>query len=951
VKKAATVHWYKNTALSWPSFHPARRINLQKMLATIRQNWKAHFIPLGFTALAIVMFILTPFWAREWYFTPFSGFLIEPNNILSQIGGENWPGKVQGLQWADRLLAINSQPVENSDQMYAMLSENGWQDFEATFYRRSDDSTFTVTISPGQVNFQDFLSLFIIPYLVGLTSLGIGLWAYRLRPDFRPTRAFVIFVSAVALLTATFLDMNTTHRVVLLWALSLPAAGSALLYLALMFPQELPVIQRWPFLRLIPFAIGLILAIFIARDILLPPDPYAYIDSWRWGYIFIALGILSFLVSLAGRVFGESSPFVRQQSRVIIFGAALAFLPILVLYLLPIGFLDSVPEFRPELLFPPIILLPLSVTYAILRYRLLDVDRLLSRALTYVLTTSAALLFYFLLLNLASFIFRQTVQSDDPFVIAAYILILVIAFAPLRNLIQRGIDRIFYRSQADYRSSLTNISKNLVVTPDIRHTINLLQTELDRALSPEKFVVFLFEDDRQRYIPFATQSTTAQVFDPEDPLPRLLSQFTQPLWLPPERPLPPELRGQEGLTKYRVFVPLRYEGRLIGFMALGQRRSGEPYDSDDFEFLSAVAAQSALALENARLFQNLRHTLEETMEMKNLMDNIFASVATGIITTDVEQKITLFNTAAERIFGLPLKKAIGIPLVKALPGLPLENIADNVLQNGETTQGQELNPKLASRGEVFLRVSASPLKDAHQATKGTTIVFEDLTENRKLEQERAIIHQTFGRVVAPRVRDRLLSNPAGLDLGGARTLVTVLFADLAGFTTFSESHIPEDVFAVLNTYLDTAAQAILEEEGTLDKFMGDAVMAMWNSPDPQPDHALRACRAALQLVERTRQLHERYSNLEYHRIFRVGITTGYAMVGNVGTSNLFNYTVIGDTVNLAQRLEVSAQPGQIFIQKGTYDIVKSQVEATPIEPLIVKGRVHPVESYLLKGLR
>ncbi len=921
------------------------------MLAIILKNWKAHVIPLGFVALAIGMFILTPFWAREWYFTPFNGFLIEPNNVLSQIGGENWPGKKQGLQWADRLLAINDQPVQNSRQMYHLLRQNGWQAFEATFYRRSAESTFTVTIRPEQVRFRDLLSLFIIPYLVGLSSLGIGLWAYRLRPDFRPTRAFVIFVSSAALLTATFLDMNTTHRVVLIWALSLPAAGAALMYLALMFPQELPIIQRWPFLRLIPFLVGLILAIFIARDILLPPDPYAYIDSWRWGYIFIALGILSFLVSLAGRVFGESSPFVRQQSRVIIFGAALAFLPILVLYLLPIGFLDSVPEFRPELLFPPIILLPLSVTYAILRYRLLDVDRLLSRALTYVLTTSAALLFYFLLLNLASLIFQQTVQSDDPFVIAAYLLILIIVFAPLRNLIQRAIDRVFYRSQADYRRSLANISKNLVVTPNVHHTINLLQTELDRALSPEKFVVFLFEDDRHRYIPFAAKNTTTQSFAPDDPLPRLLSKLPQLLWLPPERPLPAELGGQAGLAQYRVFVPLQYEGRLTGFMALGQRQSGDPYNSDDFEFLTAVAAQSTLALENARLFQNLRHTLEETMEMKNLMDDIFASVATGIITTDIERKITLFNTAAERILGLPLKKAMGKTLEKVIPGFPIENIAENVLQNGKICQGEELNPNLTGRGQVCLRVSASPLKDARQATKGATIVIEDLTENRKLEKEREIIHQTFGRVVAPRVRDRLLSNPAGLDLDGARTLVTVLFADLAGFTTFSENNIPEDVFTVLNTYLDTAAQAILEQEGTLDKFMGDAVMAMWNSPDLQPDHAMRACRAALQLVERTSHLRERYSNPDFHRTFRVGITTGYAMVGNVGTSSLFNYTVIGDTVNLAQRLEVSAQPGQIFIQKDTYDIVKDQVEAIAIEPLTVKGRAHPVETYLLKGLK
>ena len=920
------------------------------MFSVIRKDWKSHVVPLGFLILALAMFILTPFWAWEWYHTPFTGFLIEPNNVISQISGPGWQGQANGLLWSDRLTAVNGSPVENSTEMYILLRENGWHNLDATFYRRSTNSEFTISFTPVQVHFSDVFSLFIIPYLVGLTFFAIGFWAYRLRPDFRPTRAFVIFICAVSLLTATFLDMNTTHRVVLLWALSLPAAGAALGYLAFMFPQELSVVSHWPRLRLVPFMIGVLLALLIVRDIILPATPYHYIDSWRWGYIFIALGIFSFLATLTGRVLGDSSPIVRQQSRVIIFGATLAFLPILVLYLLPIGFQESVPEFRPELLFPPLILLPLSVTYAILRYRLLDVDRWLSRALTYVLTTSAALLLFFILLTGASYIFQQTIQSNDPFVVAAYILILVIGFLPVRNLIQRGIDRVFYRSQADYRRILTSLSQSLVVTPDLDRTIALLQTELDQALTPEKFVVFLFEDDRQAYVPHAFQIRTDRIFHPDDSLPRLLNQTTQPIWLAPDSPKPLELQNEPDMD-CQVFVPLHYEGRLTGFMALGRRRSGEPYNSNDLEFLTAVAGQSTLALENARLFQNLRHTLDETLEMKNLMDDIFSSVATGIITTDIENKVTLFNGAAEHILGIPLRKVLGKSLTSALPGLELDKITQNILQNGKTAHGQEVTPNLATRGEVVLRLTASPLKDAHLATKGATIVFEDLTENRKLEKERQIIHQTFGRVVAPRVRDRLLSNPAGLDLDGSRTLVTILFADLAGFTSFSESNIPEDVFAVLNTYLDIAAQAILEQEGTLDKFMGDAVMAMWNSPDPQPDHAIRACRAALKLVERTINSHKNYANPAYHRIFRVGITTGYAMVGNVGTSDLFNYTAIGDTVNLAQRLQANAHPGQIFIQRDTYEIVKNQVEAAQMEPLTVKGRTHSVETYLLKGLK
>ena len=919
------------------------------MFSVIRKDWKAHFVPLGFLLVAISMLVLTPFFAWEWYNTPFIGLLLEPNNIVSQISGNGWQGRLNGLLWSDQLQSINGSPIHNADQMSVFLRENGNQTLMVTFYRDSMGRKFTLPFTPVHAQFQDLLSLFIIPYLVGFTFLAIGLWAYRLRPDFRPTRAFVIFISSVTVLTSTFLDMNTTHRVVLLWALSLPAAGSALAYLALMFPQELPFIRRWPRLRYVPFLIGFSLAVIITRDILLPPSPWSYIDSWRLGYVLTALGIFSFLATLTRRVFGDSSPVVRQQSRVIIFGAILAFLPILMLYLLPIGFQGAVPEFRAELLFPPLILLPLSVTYAILRYRLLDVDRWLSRALTYVLTTGAALMIFFLLLTAASYIFQQTVQANDPFIVAGYLLVLVIGFQPLRNIIQRGIDRVFYRSQADYRRVLTSLSQSLVVSPDIDRTLSLLNTELEKALSLEKFIVFLYEDDRQAYVPFASHLSIDRMFRPEDALPRLLSQSEHPLWMAPESSPPPEL--QDNPMDCQVFVPLRYEGRLIGFMALGHRRSGEPYTSDDLEFLSAVAGQSTLAFENARLFQNLRHTLDETLEMKNLMDDIFSSVATGIITTDIDNKVTLFNQAAEQILGVPLKKVLGKSLQVALPGMTLEYMTQRVVQNGQTAHGQEFTPNIQSRRGLVLRLSASPLKDAHLATKGATIVFEDLTETRKLEKERQVIHETFGRVVAPRVRDRLLSNPAGLDLDGARTLVTILFADLSGFTSFSENNIPEDVFSVLNSYLDIAAQSILEQEGTLDKFMGDAVMAMWNSPDLQPDHALRACQAALNLVQRTQEAHSRFQNTAFHRIFRVGITTGYAMVGNVGTSELFNYTAIGDTVNLAQRLQANALPGQIFIQKSTYEIVQEHVDAIQMEPLTVKGRSRAVEPYLLKGLK
>ena len=182
------------------------------------------------------------------------------------------------------------------------------------------------------------------------------------------------------------------------------------------------------------------------------------------------------------------------------------------------------------------------------------------------------------------------------------------------------------------------------------------------------------------------------------------------------------------------------------------------------------------------------------------------------------------------------------------------------MNKGENFISTELSNKVPERGDLYLRLSVSPLRDAYLGTKGATLVFEDLTERHKLEAERELIRKTFGHVVAPRVRDRLLANPDNLQLDGIKQIVTALFADMSGFTPFSEKHDPETVFSVLNHYLALAAQAILDEEGTLDKFMGDAVLAIWNSPDPQPDHALRAARAALNIVRCSIEAHRNFKD-------------------------------------------------------------------------------------------
>jgi PAS domain S-box-containing protein len=926
--------------------------NLPVEIKTSRFAWLAHVPPLAATLLALVMLVITPVLAVRYYRQPFIGVLLEPNNVVSKIIGRDWPGHLAGAVWPEQLTSLNGIPVKTVQQVNALLVNNGNAPVTLEFIQPAGPVR-RMQVTPIQMPVGDFINLFAIPYVVGLVFLAIGLWAYRLRGQLRASRALLIFASAVSVTTSTFFDMNTTHKVVLLWAVSLSVAASALIHLALVFPQQMRLVNRWPVTRFVAWLFCLIFALPVISEILAPTDPRAYINTWQASYAYMAFAIGLFVAFLITRILRSDTPVVRQQSRVIIFGASLSFLPMMFFYLLPTIFSATAQEFHASIYFSLLILFPLSITYAILRYRLLDVDRVLATLLTYTLTTGVTLAIFYGLVALFSFLLRQVVRPDNPLLMGLYLLALVLGLTPLRQFMQRIIDRFFYRAPADYRRVLNFLSSNLVITPDLDRTLLLLSDQLQQALAPEKFIIYLFDDNRGLYQPHSRLGQDLPELTSDDPLVIAIRATGRALWFLPNRPVPDGLLQSRSFQELAcsAFVPLNYEGKLIGFMALGPRRSGAPYTGDDLVFLGTVAGQSALALENARLFTNLRRTLDQTLEMKNLMEDIFASIATGVITTDVGHKITLFNRAAEQILGLTVTDVMGKSLPDALPLFSdLDMAAGAALDRGQVTLSHEITNNLPPPADLFLRLSASPLRDAYLGTKGAALVFEDLTERRKLLAEQERIRQTFGRVVAPLVRDRLLSDPSHLRLDGIRQTTTILFADISGFTSFSERIGPEELFKLLNYYLSLAARTILEQEGLLDKFMGDAVLALWNVPDPQPDHALRAVRAALAIQARVGQVDAAAQGLPSALQFHIGVATGDAMVGNVGTSELFNYTAVGDTVNLCQRLEVAARPGQILIDHTTYTVLADQIIAEPLEPMLVKGKAQPVPVYDLKGL-
>ena len=215
------------------------------------------------------------------------------------------------------------------------------------------------------------------------------------------------------------------------------------------------------------------------------------------------------------------------------------------------------------------------------------------------------------------------------------------------------------------------------------------------------------------------------------------------------------------------------------------------------------------------------------------------------------------------------------------------------------------------------------------------------------------IRSAFKKYLAPAIVDQLASDPGKLKLGGEKRRISIIFTDLAGFTSLSETMEPEDLLSLLNAYLDEMSSIVLDEGGTLDKYIGDAIMAFYGAPLDQPDHATRACRTAIRMQRRLVRMNDEWKGTgRPHLGMRIGINTGNPVVGNIGGEQKFDYTALGDAVNLAARLEPACKTYGVdtMISKATRDAAGPGLVTRELELLAVYGKVEPVPVFELVGL-
>jgi len=245
--------------------------------------------------------------------------------------------------------------------------------------------------------------------------------------------------------------------------------------------------------------------------------------------------------------------------------------------------------------------------------------------------------------------------------------------------------------------------------------------------------------------------------------------------------------------------------------------------------------------------------------------------------------------------------------------------------------------------ENFIINMSMPLAAVFFTFLGTTI-YKTLTE----EAEKKYIRTQFGKFVNKNVVDELLKDPSKLRLGGERRSMTVLFSDIRGFTTLSEGLEAEDLVQLLNSYLSRMTDIVIRYDGTLDKYVGDEIMAFWGAPLSQPDHAMLACKTAVDMIASLEKLN---SGLPEGKRLRIGIglNSGEMLVGQIGSESRMDYTVIGDNVNLGARLEGTNKVygTSIIISEATLDLVRDRVVVRELDMVRVKGKHKPVTIYEL----
>ena len=384
--------------------------------------------------------------------------------------------------------------------------------------------------------------------------------------------------------------------------------------------------------------------------------------------------------------------------------------------------------------------------------------------------------------------------------------------------------------------------------------------------------------------------------------------------------------------------PFVNNAQLNGAIILYDKESRKgfvDFSQYDLRFFNSIVKKISLSYNNILLLDNVKKS-------KKLIDNIMSSISTGIIKINLMGEIEYINDSAIEIFNFEdqplLNNHYAIVFIENPELVELIEFAES---RNHVLYEENLNIKKQDQKETHINLTISPVFD-DGVNSGSVISIEDLSDINKVKS-------TFKKYVSENIVDELLLNEESLELGGIEQEVCVLFSDIRGFTSMSERLEASRVVTLLNRFFDKMIDVVFKYNVTLDKIIGDELMVLYGAPLKKTDDILNAVNTAKEMFTSLDNFNKKMNDDGFPKLnIGIGINYGKVICGNIGSEQQMNYTVIGDTVNLASRLCSAAKPGEIIISDSVYNSLKNKNGFNPNDDLILKGKTKPVKNWKYK---